>query len=976
MATGHGGGTGSGAPDSGNGIYTAETINLSVEGRAECKITASGGSNYSGSNSGNGIYAGALISKDNWDYQNVISAIGGSVPSALGTNGCGIVTLPTGTVDVYVGEGEGVTNFEGKNGADAIRINGTTYLSNGDWTAWNSTASMTSSADRIGPNRVNVVVQGFPIIDDTEYTGYRVFASIRNQVWDYDEPYSAITVTGSGASAARAARIRKVDDDFIPDTGFDTAPIITHGTSGVLKMRARGNKNISPSPKNFYIDEIRFRYGGSDERALLTQAFPGVFVPTDYGTDNAPSMYTIDLTGTGIESIWIEPHQYFSPPNDWTWSDEPRSFVVRQLTTGLSYSILSDGGGLAGQPISFPLSGDGNLIQITVTDQAHGNTPRTADYLLLFKTDVDLVPPEVLSLNADYNQSTKKALLTATVDYAAPHDSLYYEWYARHPRGAWDLEPFSKGNTHTVEYDDFDQSGEYNFRVVVKETASDPRGISGSPKETFVEIAAVGIPVIQTLKGTRDTNSTASVSAQVSGVATYKAQWYRFETEAAAGGDSINTAQGTQAGAELNNNTAMTDSGLTAGKAYFYRLRVTASDGTIKDSSSYVTVPANPATIPDPGGSGALTIDSQPTIPTSMSKTGGSGTHIMQVTSGGTGPYTWAIEPPNTAGVTLNGSAITINPAQATGNNITFLLRATDTVGKDEDGKALTGFKVYTIAVNDGNGNGGGSGSLSITTGSSRDNLPTNSSSTLNFSASGGTSPYKNWTVTNATGSLNGKITMNATTGVATIASGVASGQYSFNVSVTDSTTPTALTATQTFNVGIGTAAASPSPSGSISPSPSPSASAKLTADSITISGAPANNTMYVGDKITLTPTLASGLTRSTSKWEYDTTYFTLSASGETATFTAKKAGTTQILYSVTDTTGATATKIVNVTILPRVGLPQTGQDGRWPTAMLWAGAALLMLAPFAEKIRTRMRGMRFRAQSIDSQASPPGRDV
>ncbi len=226
------------------------------------------------------------------------------------------------------------------------------------------------------------------------------------------------------------------------------------------------------------------------------------------------------------------------------------------------------------------------------------------------------------------------------------------------------------------------------------------------------------------------------------------------------------------------------------------------------------------------------------------------------------------------------------------------------------------------------------------------------SSSTIEFKAENGTGTHT-WEFVNLPSELNNRIKIAAKSatesniGVITFQSGMPTGEYRLTVKATDGSTPAKTDESDEFRIGFNVVLTSPSPS--------PSSSSKLTADSITMTGMPANNTMYVGDKMTLVPTLASGLTRSTSKWEYDTTYFTLSASGETATFTAKKAGTTQILYSLTDTTGTTVTKTINVTILPRVGLPQTGQDDRAATIMLWIGAVLLALAPFAERLKKKL---------------------
>ncbi len=949
----------------GNGVFAWGNIELAASSEMDQTIIATGGDYHGGENSGNGVYAGTFVCKDTWAYQNAITAKGGNNWSnETGKTGCGIVTAVTGSVDIFIG-GDSVLVGGTKEGstdkADAIVTGSRARLSNSEWTNWNA-ANFTAESTRTGPALIDLKITFTDVgtEDQRLLTGenYRVYALLHDRGWgadgkEWSKEFGILeAVPASTEQSAATIQKRNPADtggiNLTSDDAFLPSPIIV---LEALTMRTKGTDTIKSRPQNYFFEFINLYYGTdplATPSASLSESF-GKFVPENYGIDLVPpngSLGNYEITIQDVTVLYFDPIQYWCN-GDSSGRTHARSYSIEHRNSSRTYTYND---GLESGVKLFTIADSVEYFDIVATNEA--GTPsdsQTATYRLKINTGKGTFKPIGLDLTWELLPSNDKAMLTAVTNYTGNGaENLYYTWYEVDINGKQGDAPIDSGKgLYNLEVD-LAPGMSYNFRVVISETDGGQPITDGTQNVSNVRAGGSADTLsARIISSSRTSTTTGQLFAAADGPTGYTLQWHRSETS------NFTPSEETEIWGA--NAVLLNDSGLTAGKGYYYKLVATAGDQTVTSSQAMLSANPPPGGGNGDTGTGDLRISSNPGLPTSLSKTSGAQTYLLSAT-GGTGTITYTIDPSNTAGVTLSGRALTIDPSKATGNNLVFEIGASDSTPIAEEGP-LTGALpvVVTLTSGNGNGNGGGSGSLSISTSSSLSNLPTNAASTLTFTASGGTSPYKNWAVTNATGALNGKISMNATTGVATIASGVAAGQYSFSVSVADSTTPTAVTATQTFNVGIGTAAADPSPSSSLSPSPSPSSSSKLTADSITITGTPANNQMYVGDKITLVPTLASGLTRSTSKWEYDTTYFTLSASGETATFTAKKAGTTQILYSVTDTSGATATKTINVTILPRVGLPQTGQDDRWPTAMLWAGAMLLLLAPFAERIKKKL---------------------
>ena len=95
----------------------------------------------------------------------------------------------------------------------------------------------------------------------------------------------------------------------------------------------------------------------------------------------------------------------------------------------------------------------------------------------------------------------------------------------------------------------------------------------------------------------------------------------------------------------------------------------------------------------------------------------------------------------------------------------------------------------------------------------------------------------------------------------------------------------------------------------------------------LTLSSSDSDGKIYKGGRVTLTPNISDGT------WDYDTSL--LSRSGNT--FTALKAGTTTVTYTV-----GQQSKSFTVTI-QQSEVPDTGQDFTW----MWVcgGAALMFLA-------------------------------
>lgn len=109
-----------------------------------------------------------------------------------------------------------------------------------------------------------------------------------------------------------------------------------------------------------------------------------------------------------------------------------------------------------------------------------------------------------------------------------------------------------------------------------------------------------------------------------------------------------------------------------------------------------------------------------------------------------------------------------------------------------------------------------------------------------------------------------------------------------------------------------------------------------LTANFFTLASSDADGKIYTGGRVTLTPSVTGGT------WSFDSAYF----KREGSTFTALKAGTSAITYTVG---GAS---IVYTVTIEASGLPSTGQDFTWVWAL--CGAALILAAGVVFGMRKR----------------------
>ncbi len=779
----------------------------------------------------------------------------------------------------------------------------------------------------------------------------------------------------------------KVPDD---DLGLETdeaiapSPIVRLGANNniCIIMRTKGTDTKPPTPENYFLKDIRFFFNGDDDSESDANYIKDITVDPNFDdrklmlSDNAQlnaQTYTITLSRE-VKTIRIDPMQYFGN-DDWL-RNTPANHEFKVYPSGMvsSSAAFQD----PNWNMFHNIEGTRNKVFYIRayqkgTDDADN---KYKDYTLNFQYDSEQASSFDVSAQAESRHTIK---LTAGSNTG--RDALKFQWYETDSAGnviGEALTPATLGSAggwqfvHGTGTSSLAANSTHYYLVHITGNGVDtwqPQMQNGTlnpvSAKTFMP------PTVQGGDHDRTGVQTAKVSvtlSDVSGNFTY--QWYRGTTPDFAltdaamlkGPNSSGTATDTTKALYFTDETLPEDS---TADAFYYNCRIvevaSKDEGQLAEA---LLVPAyRPDDTDDPGNGGLNIVGGRSairlTIPEGKTATTAT-TETYRIDSEGTGPFAWSvINPDENTG--SNEASFKTESVQARSNTLSIGALSKGTynfsvyVEDSSTPKKKTDTMDVRITVVDEDDGPPDDSDITVSP-TTVDNKSGTSNSNFTLTARGGESPYNGWTIV-GNGALAGKLEIKSngnTSAEVTIkpgAGGIATGTYTATVTVIDdngtSSDP------QTIYIGINGPAVTPSPSSSISPSPS--TSSKLTADSITIAGTPANNTMYVGDRITLTPTLASGLTRATSKWEYDTTYFSLSASGETATFTAKKAGTTQILYTVTDSTGATATKTINVTILPRVGLPQTGQDDRWPTLLLWVGAALLILAPFAERIKKKL---------------------
>ncbi len=123
---------------------------------------------------------------------------------------------------------------------------------------------------------------------------------------------------------------------------------------------------------------------------------------------------------------------------------------------------------------------------------------------------------------------------------------------------------------------------------------------------------------------------------------------------------------------------------------------------------------------------------------------------------------------------------------------------------------------------------------------------------------------------------------------------------------------------------------------------PTPTPTAGPAAGNPDIPGLPDSFIMYTGGRVTWMPGIAGGV------WHFDPAFFKV-ASDSTPTFTALRAGTTTVTYTV-----GWASKTISVTIRES-RLPQTGQDGTWIWVLSAAACAALAAGILIGKKRLRI---------------------
>jgi hypothetical protein len=199
-----------------------------------------------------------------------------------------------------------------------------------------------------------------------------------------------------------------------------------------------------------------------------------------------------------------------------------------------------------------------------------------------------------------------------------------------------------------------------------------------------------------------------------------------------------------------------------------------------------VTVTATSAADTTKSASVSITDTPAPSISTTSlpAATVGTAYSTTLAATGGAGTLTWSISAGTLpAGLSLNASTGAIAGTPATAATSTFTAQVSDS-----GNPAMTATHQFSLTVNPA--------PLAIMS-TSLPNGTVNSNYGTTLQTTGGTTPYT-WAVT--TGSLPAGLSLNTSTGAIT---GIptASGTSTFKVTVTDSTTPTAMTAVQQFSI-------------------------------------------------------------------------------------------------------------------------------------------------------------------------------
>ena len=252
---------------------------------------------------------------------------------------------------------------------------------------------------------------------------------------------------------------------------------------------------------------------------------------------------------------------------------------------------------------------------------------------------------------------------------------------------------------------------------------------------------------------------------------------YTYSASGLPGGLSISSSTGTITGTPAQNSSGtasatikVTDSSQPSSQSATASLSITIS-------------PASPA---------PLTITTT-SLPSGVAASPYPSTTLQA--AGGVGPYTWALAAGSSlpAGLSLSTAGVLSGtPTAASSGPLTFVVTDSSTTPN-------TAQASLTLTIS---GGGGGGGGLTLTTTS----LPAatlNTAYSTTLAATGGVTPYT-FTLANST-ALSAGLTLSA----AGVISGTptTAGSTPFSVTVTDSTTPTALTLTSNLSITVNTTA-------------------------------------------------------------------------------------------------------------------------------------------------------------------------